>query len=114
MTLKVKCSNGYTITAGTVVRIPFKKDGEERTVYATFEGVHGNTRVRKVGIALTQSPRTAKAVNILNILDGDTVKLGRSTIFYPGAVPFSLASDEETLAYKERIAKEVKERGLDK
>lgn len=110
----MKCSNGSTITAGTVVRIPFSKDGKERTVYATFEGVHGNSKVRTMGLFLTGSPRKSKAVNILNILDGDTVKLGRSTIFYPGAVPFSLASDEETLAYKERIAKEVKERGLDK
>lgn len=114
MILKVKCGNGSTIAAGTVVRIPFKKDGDERMVYATFEGVQGNTKVRKIGIALTKSPRTTKAVNILNILDGDTVKLGRSTIFYPGAVPFSIASDEEVATYQARVAKEVKERGLEK
>lgn len=115
MITKVKCRNGRTVQAGTVVRIPFGSGDTERTVYATFVGVHGNTRIRKVGMALTRcsgAARSARAVDIVNILDGDEVTIGRSTMIYPSGVPFVEASEDEQCYYRNMVASELKRRGM--
>ena len=105
---KVKCVSGATILAGTIVRLPWGKGKDQRIAYGTFEGVHGNTRVRTIGIALTRGSRGTKAVNVMHILDGEKVHLGRSTIFYSHGVPFTVANGDEQDAYKAKVAEAIR------
>lgn len=105
---KVKCVSGATILAGTIVRLPWGKGEDKRIAYGTFEGVHGNTRVRTIGVALTRGGRGTKAVNVMNIWDGETVHFGRSTIFYSRGVPFTVANGEEQDVYKAKVAEAIR------
>lgn len=105
---KVKCVSGATILAGTIVRLPWGKGEDKRIAYGTFEGVHGNTRVRTIGVALTRGDRGTKAVNVMNIWDGEKVHLGRSTIFYSRGVPFTVANSEEQDVYKAKVTKAIR------
>ena len=105
---KVKCVSGATILAGTIVRLPWGKGENKRIAYGTFEGIHGNTRVRTIGIALTRGSRGTKAVNVMNVWDGEKVHLGRSTIFYSQGVPFTVANGDEQDEYKTKVAEAIR------
>ena len=107
---KVKCVSGATILAGTIVRLPWGKGEDKRTAYGTFEGVHGNTKVRTIGIVLTRGSRGTKAVNVMNVWDGEKVHLGRSTIFYSHGVPFTVANGDEQDAYRAKVAEAIHNR----
>lgn len=111
---KVKCVSGATILAGTIVRLPWGKGENKRIAYGIFEGVHGNTRVRTIGIALTRGSRGTKAVNVMHILDGEKVHLGRSTIFYSHGVPFTVANGDEQDEYKAKVAEAIHNRKEEK
>ena len=70
--------------------------------------------MRTIGIALTRGSRGTKAVNVMNVWDGEKVLLGRSTIFYSHGVPFTVANGDEQDVYKEKVAEAIRNRKEEK